>query len=149
MRLVQQMKAGQVDVLVIHDANPIYSLPTAAGFAEALKKVGTVISTATLPDETSVQADWILPQSTSLESWGDAEPRPGIRSIVQPTLRPLHDTKSLGDIFLDSGRAQGGRVASTMPEGSFVRSCRQRGRTPTFAKHWHAVAFSTLRLLQR
>ena len=119
MGLVQQMKAGKVDVLVIHDSNPIYSLPTAAGFAEALKKVGTVISTATLPDETSVQADWILPQSTSLESWGDAEPRPGIRSIVQPTLRPLHDTKSLGDIFLEAGRAQGGRVASTMPEGSF------------------------------
>ena len=66
-----------------------------------------------------MQADWILPQSASLESWGDAEPRPGIRSIIQPTLRPLHDTKSLGDIFLESGRAQGGRVASKMPEGSF------------------------------
>ncbi|MED5262667.1 MAG: molybdopterin-dependent oxidoreductase [Myxococcota bacterium] len=117
--LIARMQSGDVDVLVIHDANPIYSLPPSAGFAEALKKVGLVVSTATLPDETSVEADWVLPQSTSFESWGDAEPRPGLRSVVQPTLRPIHDTKSLGDIFLDTGRAVGAHVASKIPGGSF------------------------------
>jgi molybdopterin-containing oxidoreductase family iron-sulfur binding subunit len=116
LALVEKMKAGAIDVLVIHDANPIYSLPTSAGFEAALAKVGTVVSTATLPDETSVKADWVLPQSASLESWGDAEPRPGIRSIQQPTLRPLHDTLELGDLFLELGRAAG---ASDTPEGSF------------------------------
>ena len=117
--LVAKMKAGKIGLLIIHDANPIYSLPPSLGFAEALANVDTVVSTANLPDETSVAANWVLPQNAALETWGDAEARPGVRSIVQPTLRPLHDTKSLGDIFLESGRAAEGDAASSLPAGSF------------------------------
>ena len=41
---------------------------------------------------------------------------------MQPTLRPLHDTRQLGDSILAIGRAMGGAVASQLPEGSFRSS---------------------------
>lgn len=36
-RLIASMEAGRVDVLLIHDCNPAYSLPASLGFEEALK----------------------------------------------------------------------------------------------------------------
>ena len=35
-----------------------------------------------------------------MESWGDAEIKRGIHAIVQPTIRPLYDTRSLGECLL-------------------------------------------------
>ncbi len=118
-QLVDRMKAGSVSVLLIHDSNPIYSLPAASAFAAALEKVGFVISTASGPDETSERADLILPDHTPMESWSDHAPRPGVRSIVQPTLRPLHDTRAFGDTLIETAKAMGEAVAEKLPSGSF------------------------------
>src|SRR5262249_16305859 len=46
-------------------------------------------------------------------------PRPGVRSIVQPTLRPLYDTRAFGDTLLDTARAIGAAAAANLPAGSF------------------------------
>lgn len=109
-KLVDAMNAGQVTTLIVHDANPLYSLPAGSGFAAALAKVGTVVSLSSLTDETSMAAALVLPDHTPLESWGDAEARHGVRSLVQPTVRPLHDTRAIGDVFLALGRALGADV---------------------------------------
>jgi anaerobic selenocysteine-containing dehydrogenase/Fe-S-cluster-containing dehydrogenase component len=114
-KLIAAMNAGKVSVLLIHDSNPVYSLPASLGFAEALKKVDTVVSFAPLKDETSESAALILPDHTAFESWGDLAPRPGVRSLIQPTVRPLKDTQALGDTLMDLGRALGGKMSS----GSF------------------------------
>lgn len=119
LALIDEMKAGRVDCLLIHGANPVFTLPEAAGFREALAEVDLVVSFASLADETSEQANLLLPDHTPLESWGDASPRPGIRSLVQPTIRPLHDTQALGDTLLGVARAMGGETASQMPAGSW------------------------------
>ncbi|MDX1649575.1 MAG: 4Fe-4S dicluster domain-containing protein, partial [Myxococcota bacterium] len=119
LALTQAMQDGKVGVLLIHDANPVYSLPRTAGFREALEKVGLVVSFSSARDETAVLADLVLPDHAPLESWGDRRPRPGVRALVQPTFRPLHDTRALGDAVLDLGRAMGDGVASKLPSGSF------------------------------
>ena len=119
MRLIDAMKSGDLEVLLIHGSNPVYSLPPDAGFAEALDQVEFVVSFASAPDETSAKAHLILPDHTPLESWGDAAPRPGIRSLVQPTVRPLYDTQALGDTLLQTARAAGEGVAAKLPSGSF------------------------------
>jgi molybdopterin-containing oxidoreductase family iron-sulfur binding subunit len=119
LALVDLMKTGKVGVLLVHGANPVYSLPPAAGFAEALGQVPFVVSFASAPDETSARAHLVLPDHTPLESWGDVSSRPGVRSIVQPTIRPLRDSRALVDTLLDAGRALGGDVAGRMPAGSF------------------------------
>ncbi len=119
LALVDAIKGGRVGVLLVHGANPVYSLPASSGFAEALAKVPFVVSLASLPDETSERANLVLPDHSPLESWGDAEPRPGIRSLVQPTLRPLYDTRALVDALFDVARAMGPEVAAKLPADSF------------------------------
>jgi molybdopterin-containing oxidoreductase family iron-sulfur binding subunit len=118
-RLIDAMRSGDVSVLLVHGSNPVYSLPAGSGFAEALEKVGLVVSFASMPDETSARADLILPDHTPLESWGDAAPRAGVHSLVQPTVRPVYDSQGLGDSLLAIARAMGGAAASALPGGSF------------------------------
>ena len=116
--LLTAMRAGQVKVLLIHDTDPAHSLP---GFAAALEKVGTVVSFASMQNTTSETSDYVLPDHTNMESWGDVASRPGVRALIQPTLRPLLDTQATGDTLLTLGRALGGE----MPEGSFVQVLRE------------------------
>ncbi len=125
LALIDAMKSGKVKVLLIHDADPLYSLSPATGFADALAKVPLVVSFASMPDETTARAHLVLPDHTPAESWGDASPRPGIRSIVQPTFRPLYDTRALVDTLLDVGRAMGDDVKAKLPEGSFRQLVQQ------------------------
>ena len=117
--LITEMKRGAVECLLIHDLNPIFSLPESAGFKEALKKVGLVVSFASLADETTEVADLLLPDHTAMESWGDASPRPGVRSLVQPTIRPLFDTQALADTLLTVGHAMGGDAGGALPSGDW------------------------------
>ncbi len=119
LALVDAMKSSKVKLLLVADANPLYSLPVASGFAAALEKVPFVVSFASAADETSARAHLILPDHTPLESWGDAAPRLGVRSLLQPTVRPLHDTRAFVDTLLDVGRAMGSEVAAKLPPGSF------------------------------
>jgi molybdopterin-containing oxidoreductase family iron-sulfur binding subunit len=118
-QLVKRMKDGSISLLLIHDSNPVYSMPADSDFATALENVGFVISTASGPDETSERADLILPDHTPMESWGDHAPRPGVRSLIQPTIRPLYDTRAFGDTLIESARAMGEETAAQLPSGSF------------------------------
>jgi len=119
LALVNAVEDGKVGVLMVHDCNPIYSLPKASGFEAALSKVPFVVSFAPMTDETAERAHLILPDHTPLESWGDLVPRDGVRCLVQPTIRPLYDTRALGDTLLDVARAMGEEVASKLPSSSF------------------------------
>jgi molybdopterin-containing oxidoreductase family iron-sulfur binding subunit len=119
LALVEAMKAGSVSVLLVHDANPFHALPASTGFADALAKVPLVVSFASMADETAARAHLVLPDHTPLESWGDVVPRAGARSLLQPTLRPLYDTRALGDTLLDVGRAVSPEAAARLPAGSF------------------------------
>lgn len=110
--MLAEIEAGRVAVLLIHGVNPAHSLP---GFADLVTQVETVVSFSSLADETSEKAHVVLPDHSAMETWGDAAPRPGVRSLVQPTLRPLLDTQALGDTLLTLGRGVGG----DLPEGSF------------------------------
>jgi molybdopterin-containing oxidoreductase family iron-sulfur binding subunit len=119
LALADALRSGRVGVLLVHDANPVYHMPRASGFAEALEKVPFLVSFASAADETAERAHLVLPDHSPLESWGDAEPRPGVRSLVQPALRPIFDTRGLVDALLDTGRALGETVAAQLPPGSF------------------------------
>lgn len=98
--LIAEMESGGIDVLITNGANPVYSLPASSGFAQALSKVPMRISLSSYMDETSAKADWILPSSTPLESWGDYAPYPEMTNLHQPTMGLLFDTRETGDILL-------------------------------------------------
>ena len=115
LELADAMRAGEIDVAILHDVNPVYTMPGGAKFSEALANVPFVVSTSSCPDETASRADLVLPTHTPLESWGDVEPRAGVRGLMQPTMQPRLDTKHFGDLLLETGRALGDDVASGLP----------------------------------
>ena len=118
-KLIQNMRDGQVDVLMIHGANPVYELPRWAGFTDALTNVPLVVSFSPFIDETAAQADLILPDHTYLEGWGFEVCSPGgdrpVVSSQQPVVRPLYDTHSTGDVLLKLASSLGGAVSQALP----------------------------------
>ncbi len=92
--LTEAMKAGEVKTLVILDHNPVYTA-SSAGFAQALASVENIIHLSSYWDETGHAANWHVPMSHFLESWGDATDARGNRSVVQPLIAPLYNTVSM------------------------------------------------------
>jgi molybdopterin-containing oxidoreductase family iron-sulfur binding subunit len=103
----QRMQAGQVKLLIVDGANPVYALPPAAKVAEALAKVETIVSLSSARDETTRLAHVVLPGQTFLERWGDANPQPGVRSLVQPVMAPVYPVKAAEDTLLSLATALG------------------------------------------
>ncbi|MBI1723086.1 MAG: molybdopterin-dependent oxidoreductase [Gemmatimonadetes bacterium] len=109
--LVAAMNEGGVDVALVHGTNPAFTLPATAGFVEAFAKVRLKVAFASHPDETAELADLVLPDHTPLEQWGDIEPIAGVRSLVQPVMMPVHDTKQTADVLLSVAQKAGKSVA--------------------------------------
>ena len=91
--LVQQMNAGQVGALFIYGANPAYTYFDAPSFVAGMKKVKLAVSLNPKLDETAELCHFAVPSHHFLESWGDAEPKAGYISFLQPTINPLFKTR--------------------------------------------------------
>jgi len=102
--LSQRMLQGEVEILLIHRANPVFHLPPSWEFPKALQKVPLVVSFSSLPDETSELAHLILPSPTFLESWGDYRPRKSVEGLMQPVMGPMFDTRPMEDLFISAGK---------------------------------------------
>jgi Fe-S-cluster-containing dehydrogenase component/anaerobic selenocysteine-containing dehydrogenase len=90
-----ELSRGEVQALIVANANPVYDLPEAAALVSDLSRVPLLVSTAERIDETAGLAHFVCPDHHYLESWSDAEPVSGVVSLTQPTIHPLHDTRSL------------------------------------------------------
>ena len=93
--LLDEMSSGQVDMLFVLDANPVYDLPYGKAFADAMKKTGMTVSFAGKSNETVENCNYVAPANNILESWGDAEPKAGFVSLIQPTINPLFKTRQV------------------------------------------------------
>jgi MoCo/4Fe-4S cofactor protein with predicted Tat translocation signal len=93
LRLVEEMNAGQVGALLIYGANPAYDYFDAERFKQAMAKVKLTVSFNEKMDETTELCQYSVPTHHYLESWGDAEPRTGYVSFIQPTIFPLFKTR--------------------------------------------------------
>ncbi len=101
MRLIDEMNAGQVSTVIIWGANPAWDLPNSAKFKEGFAKVGTRISFNGTVDETTALCTHAAPAHHNLESWGDAEPKAGHFSLIQPTIAPLFNTRQAEHSLLE------------------------------------------------
>ncbi len=107
-RLVGEMNAGKVELLLMAGGNPVYNAPVDAGFEAALKKVKFRARLGLYEDETSAECHWHVPQAHTLEAWGDARAFDGTITIQQPLILPLFGGKSahefLGALGVDPSR---------------------------------------------
>ena len=100
LQLVKDMKAGKVGAILTYGVNPAYTLPNADDFNTGLEKTDLSIAFSMKQDETAVNSDYIAATPHYLESWGDFELKSGHFSLMQPTIRPLFDTKQFQDVLM-------------------------------------------------
>jgi molybdopterin-containing oxidoreductase family iron-sulfur binding subunit len=105
-RLVEDMRRGDVQALIVYGVNPAYDFPDGPRFLAALERVALSVSLADRLDETAERTHALAPDHHFLEAWGDAEPAAGHYSLAQPTIAPLFDTRAAQETLLRwSGRA--------------------------------------------
>jgi molybdopterin-containing oxidoreductase family iron-sulfur binding subunit len=98
--LVDSMFKGEVELLIVYNANPAFTLPKPLKFEEAIKKVPFVVSLSSFMDETTEMANLVLPDHTTIEKWGDYIPRVGVYGLIQPVMDPVFNTRATGDLIL-------------------------------------------------
>jgi len=112
-----------VEILMVHEANPLYSMPENGLFQEALAKVPTLISFSSYMDETAARADLILPDHASLERYDDVAGIPcasfSYYAVSAPVTKPLLDTKHTGEVLLTLAGSLGDPVGASMPWKSY------------------------------
>ncbi len=98
--LIADMNAGKVGAIIMSGVNPMYTLPNASEFAEGLKNIDLSLTFSMKQDETSSLTKYIAAAPHYLESWGDVELKKGHFGLMQPTIRPLFNTKQFQDALL-------------------------------------------------
>jgi anaerobic selenocysteine-containing dehydrogenase len=105
-------------VLLLHDANPVFGSVQASQVRDLIAKSGFIASFSSFIDETSALADLILPDHSPLESWLDDAPDSGsantVASLAPPAMAPLHNTRSMPDVLLTIAQQLGGDAAKAL-----------------------------------
>jgi anaerobic selenocysteine-containing dehydrogenase len=119
--------------LLLYRSNPAFSKPGGRRWIEAMQRVPLVVSFSPLPDESTMWADYVLPDHTYLEAWDVVEPAPSIGYPVlglrRPVVVPLHDTMATGGSLGSRRRSaapwprrfHGGRRPCARPAGRSQR----------------------------
>lgn len=130
--LTRELRAGQVQTVLIHDANPVYGLPAGLQVQDALHHASLIVSFSSFMDETTALADLVLPSHLPLEDWGDSIPDPGpglqVLTMQQPVVRPFFDTRSVWDVLLVLAEEIGGEMPEALPWPTFQSMLKDGAR---------------------
>ena len=96
---------GTTKVLLIDDANPVYTSPTAWKVKDAIANIPFIASFASFVDDTSVFADLILPDHSFLESWVQSSAESGsleaASTVAEPVMKPIHNTRATPEVLIE------------------------------------------------
>ncbi|MGB0788675.1 MAG: TAT-variant-translocated molybdopterin oxidoreductase [Marinirhabdus sp.] len=90
---------GSVKGLMTVGVDPVYSFPNKE-FAAAYKNLPFTLCFATSPNATAARSKMVAATPHYLECWGDVQIKKGSFSLMQPTIRPLFNTKQFQDCLL-------------------------------------------------
>ncbi|MEO0586465.1 MAG: 4Fe-4S dicluster domain-containing protein [Planctomycetota bacterium] len=93
-RLAADIDGGDLDTLLVLGGNLAYDAPADLDLAGLLDGVDMVAYLSLYATETSRHADWMLPMSHALTSWGDGRGWDGTTYIRQPQIMPLYAGRS-------------------------------------------------------
>ncbi len=98
--LVDDMKGGKVDLLLVLGVNPVFDAPADLEFVQALDGVkGLTVHHGLYQDETGSLCRWHLNAAHYLEAWGDVRGHDGTVAIQQPLIAPIHNGRSVIDLL--------------------------------------------------
>ncbi len=123
-------KPYPIKALLLYQSNPVFSKPDGRRWIEALSKIPLVVSFSPLPDESTIWADFVLPNHTYFEQWDLIEPAPSMGTPVvglrQPVVVPQKDTMHTGDFVVELAKAIGGSVAQSFPWKDYHQAVEER-----------------------
>ncbi|MDT0555246.1 TAT-variant-translocated molybdopterin oxidoreductase [Patiriisocius hiemis] len=91
--------SGTVKGIITVGVDPVYSFP-AKGLKEAYKNLEMSMAFSMKKDATASVSQLVAATPHYLESWGDAQIKKGTFSLMQPTIRPLFNTRQFQDSLL-------------------------------------------------
>jgi anaerobic selenocysteine-containing dehydrogenase len=131
--------ASSIQLLILWQSDLLHHTPVATGLENALARIPFVVAFSTFMDDSSAQADLILPDQTFLEHWDVVKPEltSGLRtlSIAQPVVRPLYEARDRADVLLALARRLGGRVQQALPYADFREFLKRRLNEEGVLKH--------------
>ncbi|MFZ1530475.1 MAG: TAT-variant-translocated molybdopterin oxidoreductase [Ferruginibacter sp.] len=98
--LANDIVNGTIGGLLVYGCNPVYSYNDGKKLGDAIEKLPFSVSFNSTMDETAERCKYIVPSNHWLESWGDAEPKSGYISLIQPVINPLFKTRQFEDSLL-------------------------------------------------
>ena len=129
--LVEDIRSGTVETLIIVGGNPAYDAPVDFQFAQLLLKIARTVHLDLYFNETAQRCRWHIPEAHALESWSDARAFDGTATICQPVIEPLFAGRSRHELL--------SALLQNAPAGSYeiVRSFWQtQHRAADFERIW-------------
>ncbi|RDK88175.1 TAT-variant-translocated molybdopterin oxidoreductase [Marinirhabdus gelatinilytica] len=106
MKVMNGVVSGSIKGMITVGVDPVYAFPN-KDFAEAYKKLGMSLAFSMKPDATASAAQMVAATPHYLESWGDVQLKKGSFSIMQPTIKPLFNTRQFQECMLKwTGRSE-------------------------------------------
>ena len=105
LQFFNRLKTDAVDVLILNNVNPAFSLAPNSGVKEALEQDDLfVVSFSNFMDETSQLADLVFPVTLPLETWDEYGGWQSIYATLQPAMGKLTRASHphIGDVILDT-----------------------------------------------
>ncbi len=121
--VINSSQDSPIQMLLVASANPRYTLADSQSVAKAFEKIPLVVSFSSFMDETTVNADMILPNHVYLERYEDVPaargfPKP-IISLAQAVVDPLWNTRHSGDVIIQIAKQLGGPIADAFHWDSY------------------------------
>jgi hypothetical protein len=97
------MDQQSVELVLLNNVNPVFSIPGGSRIAETLgqTKKRFVVAFSNFMDETSATADLVVPVQVALETWDAYESNTATMATLQPTMGKNHPGAALGDLLLN------------------------------------------------
>lgn len=138
MDLAREFEQGSRTLLHLYRADPLFTLPPSLKFERVFEHAEFIVSFSPFLDDSTLMADLILPDHDPLESWGDRIQQDTIAvpawSLSQPVVRPLYDTRAIGDVWLESAHRMGGSLRERLPWNTLHDMLKSRWQ-PVLTKH--------------
>ena len=100
MSVLDGVISGSIKGLITVGVDPVYSFPNNIEFVEAYSNLDVKVAFTMKEDATAELAEFVAATPHYLESWGDTQIKKGTFGLIQPTIRPLFDTKQFQDCLL-------------------------------------------------
>ena len=132
MRFADEVAAesAPVDTLLLYYANPLASAARPDAWRAALERIPYVVSFSPFLDDTTAQADLVIPDLLPFERWQDAPspssyPHP-VWALARPMVAAPPTTRTTGDVLLTLASRLGDPVARALPYDTMASLLRAR-----------------------